>query len=218
MPVFGADLLPDTTGRNLGNPSQRWNASLQSLNVLGATSLQPVSGQTITPGGAIFVLTSPVTANANTTGVQSLATCVIPAGLLNAAGKVLRAIMTGVYTTQAGQTPALQISVGMPAGVFVLSVATPALSAAQAHNTWRCELTVVVTTPGSAAVLETGGTLFYQPAAAQNSYPIINTQYTSLGPVDLTAQSNLTAYCLFTTNSAPANVCILRQFIVEVLN
>jgi hypothetical protein len=41
MPTYNASLLPDTTGRDLGNPSQKWdlysqNIEVDNLTVLGA--------------------------------------------------------------------------------------------------------------------------------------------------------------------------------------
>src|SRR5947209_13319604 len=35
MPTFAEDLLPNSSGQNLGSPSQLWDGYFRSLNVLG---------------------------------------------------------------------------------------------------------------------------------------------------------------------------------------
>ena len=48
MPTYSANLLPDTTGRDLGNPSQKWdgyfqNVQVDTLTVFGSGSLANVT-------------------------------------------------------------------------------------------------------------------------------------------------------------------------------
>ena len=217
MPTFAADVLPDASGRNLGNNSQRWNAWMQNLGVTGTAQIAPVAGQAINLGGAIDVLTTPVTANANTTATQALGNYTIPAGLLNAAGKVLRVTAAGVYGTQAGQTPSLAITVSI--GSLVIFGVSYALAAGQFNHTWRIMFTMVVYTPGSAAIVDCAGTALYQATGSTNSAAaLVDTNSGNLSPVDLTIAEPLGFYCGFTTNTSPANTCIQRQLIVEVLN
>lgn len=60
MPVYAADVLPDTTGRNLGSPPQRWNGFIHPLDVQGSLNYQPVSGANLGPSGVVYVSTTSV--------------------------------------------------------------------------------------------------------------------------------------------------------------
>jgi hypothetical protein len=217
MPTYAADLLPDASGRNLGNPSQRWNANLQALNVQGTVALQPVVGLVINPGGAIYVITAPITAGANTTAAQNLAQYVLPSGLLNATGKVLRATMAGTYTTQAGQTPVMSIGVYLGA-LQILAIATSALSAGQTSNKWRVLWDFTVYQAGTAAQLYPSGTMAIQTGGALYAAGMYISLSGPAGPIDLTISQNLSVQVSFSTNTSPANSCTQNIFILEILN
>jgi len=223
MPVFAADLLPDATGRNLGNLTQKWNAWLQSLNVAGPAVFQPVAGQSVTMGGVVYVSTAAITANANTTGRQNLSSAPIPAGLLNVVGKVMRVTVGGLYTTQAGQTPAFSLAVWLGTPI-IFGVSTPALPAATSNAPWWIQFLATVITSGSSGAVDCFGAQLYETAASPSGVAtsMINTLSSAgpiaLGPIDLTVAQTLQTGVFFTTNTSPANVCVQRQFVVEVLN
>jgi hypothetical protein len=219
MPVYSADLLPDTTGRNLGNSSQRWNADLQNLNVATAIACSPVAGQSITLGGVVYVMTAPVTAAVNTVSYQGLGEYTLPAGLLNAPGKILRCTASGNYTTQASQTPSMGLAFATPTNVLA-NMNTSALSASTSNLGWRIQCEATVYTPGSSGQLDSNGFGSYQttPNSSLSSLMVSSSGDIMLGPLDLTSPLQLQVICVFTTNTAPANICVNRQFIVEVLN
>jgi hypothetical protein len=218
MPTFAADVLPDASGRNLGNSSQRWNSWLQTMNVGGTAQITPVAGQSINLGGAIYVMTSPITANLNTTAGQNLGVYTMPGGLLNALGKVLRGTIAGSYTTQAGQTPSLSLAVNC-GSVQIFGITTPALVAGQSTCTWRAQWQFSVNTPGSAAMLDTYGVAIYATTSGSNTANVlIDAKPNPVGPVDLTAAEPIQVGIIFTTNTSPANICVEHQFILEVLN
>lgn len=217
MPVYAADVLPDTTGRNLGSPPQRWNIFLQNLDVQGSVNWQPVSGANVGPSGVLYVATSSLNAGTNTTAQQPLMSSVIPAGLLNAPGKVLRGTMGGTYTTQPGQTPGLQITVDLGT-VPVFGVGTGARVAGQNNCKWRIQWEFMVLVPGSSGQINPSGIMLSQITMGNNTAESLISLDTLAGPVDLTMAQNLAVQCLFTTNSSPANICVQDQFILEVLN
>jgi hypothetical protein len=207
MPVFAADLLPDTTGRNLGNPSQRWTA--YSRTRYGNVTYVRQNGALIKPGGVIFAATSPATI---TTTHRTL-WCTIPAGLLNATGKkaheqpCLGPIHPG---GQAPQAPPRWVN-----PVFGVVTARPGR---QAANTWRAQWELTVYAAGSAAQVDPHGAMIYQTQSGLNDgHPSIAGDTTVSG-IDLTAAQTLLCYCSFSTNTSPANICVQRQLIVEVLN
>lgn len=206
MPVYAADVLPDTTGRNLGSPSQRWNIFANNVDTGGAS-------------GVVYVLTSPVTASANSTGWQTLASCQIPAGQLNRQGKILRATLAGDYLTQAGQTPTpqLQMQVGFALAQVFFGI-TDGLPA-PAGGGWRAQLEFSVYNPGSSGQIMPSGalTINHNPLVTDVG-EVVLVSYSPLSGVDLTIAQGLTCHCLFTTNTSPGNVCTQYQFIVEVLN
>lgn len=207
MPVYAADILPDTTGRNLGSPSQRWNIFANNVDVGGSS-------------GVIYVLTSPVAAAANSTTWQTLASCQIPAGLFNAAGKILRATLAGTYNTQAGQSPQFQMQVGFALAQVFFGVSDPL--PAGTIGGWRAQLEFSVYFAGSNGQIMPSGALTINVTptgfAASDVGQVVLVPYTPLSGVDLTVAEGLTCHCLFTLNTSPANVCTQNQFIVEVLN
>jgi hypothetical protein len=76
-----------------------------------------------------------------------------------------------------------------------------------------------VNQPGSSAQLDSYGILTYQAASVSNvGTVLIDNKYSPVGPVDLTVAELLQCYCIFSTNTSPANICTQHQFIVEVLN
>src|SRR5215469_490242 len=158
MPVFAADLLPDTTGRNLGSPSQRWNANIQSLDVAGSVNFQIAPGLGVNPSGVIFAATNVQVAQANVVTEQLLWSCTVPAGLLNVAGKVLRCTLGGAYLTQAGQTPQMTIAIRL-GSLTIFNVAANPFTASQPHNVWQGGLAMTVIVPGTAAQVDCFGQL-----------------------------------------------------------
>ena len=218
MPVYAADLLPDTTGRNLGNPSQRWNGYAQSLDILGNVSYQPVAGAIMRPSGAIYVSTAPVTANANTTAVQGLCNFVVPAFLLNQVGKVFRGTMAGTVSTQAGQTPGFGIGASF-GSLNVFGVNSPALPSSTAGLVWRAQWEFSVRTAGTSGVIDPHGTLAYQSTSGNIAILLISPASSmATNPIDLTIAQVLNCYGGFGTNSSPANTLVQQELILEVLN
>lgn len=217
MPVYAADVLPDATGRNLGNNWQRWNLYGQNLDVEGSVNFRPVGGAVMGVSGVLYVATSPLNAATNTTTAQPLMTSTIPAGLLNAPGKVLRGTMAGTYTTQPGQTPGLQILVNFGA-LAVFGIGTGARLAAQNNNKWRVQWEFMVMTAGTAGQINPSGIMLSQISAGNNAAESEISLDPMVSPVDLTVAQDLIVQCLFTTNSSPANICVQDQFILEVLN
>jgi hypothetical protein len=219
MPVYSADLLPDTTGRSLGNPFQRWNADLQNLNVATAIACSPVPGQSITLGGVVYAMTAPVTAAANTTAPQALGQYLLPAGLLNATGKVLRCTASGNYTTQASQTPILYLSFNTSVAILT-EMNTSTLTSAMSNLGWRMQCEATIYTSGSSGQVDSNGfgTYQYTPSFSPSSLMMSTSGDIMIGPLDLTNAQVIAAYCSFSTNTSPANICVCRQFIVEVLN
>lgn len=70
MPTYAANLLPDTTGRDLGSTDQRWDGNLQDVDIsgvftLGSGSVQflwgigdPSAGSgTVATRGSVFLRT-----------------------------------------------------------------------------------------------------------------------------------------------------------------
>lgn len=220
MPVFAADVLPETTGRNLGSPPQRWNGFFQDMDVQGLMKYQPTPGAVMRPSGTLYVLTAAVSAAQNTTAWQSFTTVTLPGGLLNAAGKVLRGTIGGTWTVQPGQTPNMDVEVRL-AHLQIFGVSQTGVQAGQPNMIWRATFDSVVISPGTSAQIVRHGQFLSQYTTAggnETMAPLIDVNATPVGPIDLTQDQPLQINGLFTSNTSPANSITLDLCIIEVLN
>jgi hypothetical protein len=214
MPTFAADVLPDASGRNLGNPSQRWNATVQNLNVSGASSFSPVSRELITPGGVIFAYSDQVTANANTTNYQQLMAGTVVANSINQKNKVIAVDAGGSWQLQTGQAPtmSLQVAFGGLSGLTVYLGQT-GVSFVGPPLRWQIRVTVLVNAAGTAGVLVSSGVgVIGQSGAAALVFPY-GTQPT-VSPIDLTNDFSIIVLGAFSTNTSPANILTQQLMVI----
>lgn len=77
MPTYDADILPSTTGRNLGSSVQRWDGYLQQLDVSGVTTFSnPISADIVgnITGNVTGNLTGNVTGDVTSSGTSTFST------------------------------------------------------------------------------------------------------------------------------------------------
>jgi hypothetical protein len=174
-----------------------------------------------TVSSAAAVVTTVVTANtASITTAQNLMSYAAPAGLLNAAGKSLRAFGAGVLSVNTTAT----VTVAVKLGAVTLATWTTASitgGAGTANSPWNFELVAATVATGATGTIECHGRFHLKPTTGAGVATVYNDIGT--GPsaaVDLTAAQTLQVTVTFSANGAGgnANACTQRLLHVEQSN
>lgn len=163
---------------------------------------------------------TPVTVSANSVAAQNLMSLTVPAGALSAIGRTVRIAGAGVYTTQAGQTPTITITVKL--GALPLAVWTSSATTASATDMpFNFFLDLTSVTLGVSATMEAHGNMIFNlgTTAGVDSeiYPDTNTAV--LSSVDLTGALILQVTVTFSTQpSTPFNAATQRQLTLGIVS
>jgi len=214
--------------------------SIQPLDVHYQTRTPPVnkiSGQTYLDGvqkALTFVLDGPtVTTNkvcvaatavpvtVTPNGQSNLISVPLGANLLNVVGKTLHVYGSGIYNTNAGQTPTFALALTFANGTGqtnLFSMISGNTTAGKTNFPWSFEGRVTTQTAGTSGALEPHGvfrvTLGGSNTAATSVYLDIISATVSL---DVTQAWNVVPTAIFSTNDA-ANIVTMRQMVVEIEN
>jgi hypothetical protein len=157
------------------------------------------------------------TAITTVTTAQTLGSVVLPAGLMNVAGRTLNFCASGTYTTTGGQTPAITLSAKV-AAVTPVSVVSAAVTASAATMPWRFCGSITTAAIGATGTDEAHAALNINlgagaAAAAVSTYLDTNTAVSST--YDHTAANTLAIQLAAGSTLASAT---LRQVTWNVVN
>ena len=170
--------------------------------------------------------TTPVTANANSTADQQLMELSLSAGYLNSLGRPFDFFGAGVYTTQAGQTPTLELKVklctvsgcGSGTVVTLADITTAATTANSPNVSWNLDVLGTNHATGATGNLEVHGNL---TADLGNLISVADTIYTDTNTavsanIDLTAALFVDWTVKFSTQpGTPFNAMTQREGVVN---
>lgn len=191
-----------------------------------------VAGSPITTTGT-FALTSrnsnnitAVTKQANTTADQELMTYSLPASILSLGAQVIRITASGIYSTEAGETPLITIKIKLtspvPTTITILTIQTfDPTTQSSVDSQWRLISEISVVSAGATGTLLVKGKLSINmtdvPTAGVINYMDINT--VASGAINLTVVEVLKITASFSTQpGAVFNAITQEELLVEYIN
>lgn len=183
-----------------------------------------VTGSPITTSGT-FVITSndsinitTVTRNANSTSDQNLMSYIVPAGNLNLGARTLRVTGSGIYTTQAGQTPTITFKIKFGSTVLATVVSANTTASSTDSQFWFEFFIITSSTGASGAVVVKGRLSFNDTNNPLDGNPKLyhDINILPISPIDLTGALTLQITAQFSTQpGTPFNSISQELLIVE---